>query len=138
MTITEMMVIGGGLLLGYWLVGVFLPTLFGKKSSEEPASEASEPPGQHKGRDRGYDSSDSDEAPHQQGASTPSPSPVRWFEVLEVNEGASDLQIAAAYKRKISQYHPDKVARMGIDIRRLAELKSKDINAAYDEAIRRS
>ena len=37
----------------------------------------------------------------------------------------------------LSQYHPDKVARMGIDIRRLAELRSKDINAAYDEAIRR-
>ena len=45
-------------------------------------------------------------------------------------------EIERAYKVKISQYHPDKVAQMGIEIRELAEAKSKEINAAYDYATR--
>jgi DnaJ like chaperone protein len=60
----------------------------------------------------------------------------RWFLILEVPQSASREQIERAYKIKISQYHPDKVAQMGIEIRELAEAKSKDINAAYDYAMR--
>ncbi len=61
-----------------------------------------------------------------------------WWEVLGVGPGAGDEEIAQAYKRKISEYHPDKVARMGDEIRALAERKSKEINAAYDAARRRA
>jgi hypothetical protein len=59
-----------------------------------------------------------------------------WWEVLEVPRIATRDEVARAYKRKISEYHPDKVARMGDEIRALAERRSKEINAAYDEALR--
>lgn len=60
-----------------------------------------------------------------------------WYKILGVSEDASSELIAAAYREKIRQYHPDQVARMGIEIQELAESKSKTINAAYDFALRR-
>lgn len=62
--------------------------------------------------------------------------PTRWFRILEVSQGATKEQIVAAYKQKIRQYHPDKVAQMGAEIRELAEFRSKQINAAYDYAMK--
>jgi DnaJ-domain-containing protein 1 len=38
----------------------------------------------------------------------------------------------------IGKYHPDKVARLGEDIQRLAEQRAKEINAAYDQGMRRA
>lgn len=60
-----------------------------------------------------------------------------WFDVLGISESASREQIEQAYRLRIGQYHPDKVARLGEDIQRLAETRAKEINAAYDEAMRR-
>lgn len=59
-----------------------------------------------------------------------------WYVVLDVDRSASRAQITAAYRARISQYHPDKVARMGPEIRALAEKKSAEINAAYDSALK--
>jgi DnaJ-domain-containing protein 1 len=59
-----------------------------------------------------------------------------WFRVLEVSEHASPEEVKTAYKRKISQYHPDKVAQMGEEIRALAGRKSQQINAAYELGMR--
>ena len=74
--------------------------------------------------------------PHQPGAAY-EPFGPRWATVLGVPATASKDEIVAAYKRKISEYHPDKVTRMGPEIRALADMRSKEINAAYDEALRR-
>jgi DnaJ like chaperone protein len=46
-------------------------------------------------------------------------------------------KITKAYIRKkyielIAQYHPDKVFDLGEDLKVLAEIKTKQINAAYD------
>lgn len=60
----------------------------------------------------------------------------RWFEVLGISESAGREEIEQAYRRSIGQYHPDKTARLGEDIRRLAEQRSQEINAAYDEGMR--
>ena len=59
-----------------------------------------------------------------------------WYVVLDVDRSASRAAITAAYRSRISQYHPDKVARMGPEIRALAEKKSAEINAAYEAALR--
>ena len=59
-----------------------------------------------------------------------------WFRVLEVPQTASREEIVSAYKQKISEYHPDKVAQMGEELRALAESKSKQINAAYEAAMK--
>jgi preprotein translocase subunit Sec63 len=61
---------------------------------------------------------------------------VHWFQILGVPQDANAEQIANAYKKKISEYHPDKVASMGVEIRALAEAKSKEINMAYDYAVK--
>ena len=46
--------------------------------------------------------------------------------------------IDRAYRLQISQHHPDKVATLGEDIRRLAEARTKEINAAYEVAVRQA
>ena len=57
-----------------------------------------------------------------------------WHDVLEVSEAATPDQIQAAYRRKIAQYHPDRVADLGPELRALAEKHTKEIDQAYDEA----
>jgi DnaJ-domain-containing protein 1 len=57
--------------------------------------------------------------------------PKNWYEVLEVSASANIAQIKAAYRKKIALYHPDKVAGLGSELRRLAEMRSKEINVAY-------
>jgi hypothetical protein len=41
-------------------------------------------------------------------------------------------QIRSKYINMISLYHPDKVQHLGPELRELAEMKTKEINAAYD------
>lgn len=58
-----------------------------------------------------------------------------WTRVLELPADASLDEIREAYRRLMSQYHPDKVASLGRELRELAETKSKDISVAYQEAL---
>lgn len=58
------------------------------------------------------------------------------YAVLGVAEDASMDEIDAAYRRKMSDYHPDKVANAAAEIKALAETRAREINAAY-EAIRK-
>ena len=46
------------------------------------------------------------------------------------------LEIKDAYRRQVALYHPDRVASMGIDLRSVAEARTKEINAAYTMASR--
>ncbi len=64
-----------------------------------------------------------------------SPAPT-WATVLGVSADASMDAIRRAYQQRIAEYHPDKVAALGAELRELAERKSKEINLAYDEACR--
>ena len=52
-------------------------------------------------------------------------------EVLGVEPGAPAAEIKAAYQALVRQYHPDRVADLGAELRDLAERKTKQINAAY-------
>jgi len=56
----------------------------------------------------------------------------RPHEVLGVDEDASADEIRRAYQQKMREYHPDRVANAGAELRELAERRSKEINAAYD------
>lgn len=116
--ITKILVILSGLAIGYWLVSVFLPHARPRPGDDaEAAAERDAPPGGGWGfgRDREHRA---------------------WHQVLEVDRDASHEEVVAAYKRRIAQYHPDKVATMAPEIRELAERRSAAINAAYDEAMR--
>lgn len=127
MTTTEITVILGGLLLGYWIVA----SLFKKKS----ASSANTNPG-NAGRNRAQENNAYAEEPGNVNSDEEEYIHTGWFHILDVSQGATKEQIVAAYKQKIRQYHPDKVAQMGAEIRELAESKSKQINAAYDYAMK--
>ena len=75
--------------------------------------------------------------PEQTGADSPSGRPEDEaaddpYAVLEIAPGAGQSEIRQAYRRLSAQYHPDKVAHLGEDLRRLAEKKFKSIQAAYD------
>lgn len=53
------------------------------------------------------------------------------YEVLQVAPEASPEQIRAAYQRLIRQYHPDRTAQLAPELQRIAEQRTKEINAAY-------
>ena len=54
-------------------------------------------------------------------------------EVLEVAPDASPEQIKAAWRKKIQLYHRDKVETLAPEFKELAERKSKELNAAYED-----
>ena len=54
------------------------------------------------------------------------------YRVFDLTSDASDAEIDQAYRRLISQYHPDKLAGAAPELRAQAEKKARQINAAYD------
>jgi DnaJ like chaperone protein len=121
MTAVDIVVIVAGLFFGYRLVSNYLSP---NTSREQARPDANRP---------------RTDAPRQQWEQhwePVVPNAPAWFDVLGVSETADLAQIEYAYRVKISQYHPDKMAQMGEDVRQLAEAKSKDINAAYETAVR--
>jgi DnaJ-domain-containing protein 1 len=52
--------------------------------------------------------------------------------VLQLNRPFTTDELRAAYRQRMSQYHPDKVSSLGPEFRELAESKSKEINRAFD------
>lgn len=55
------------------------------------------------------------------------------YRVFGLTREASDAEIDLAYRRLISQYHPDKYADAAPELRAQAEKKAREINAAYDQ-----
>ncbi|TKR29654.1 J domain-containing protein [Luteimonas gilva] len=60
---------------------------------------------------------------------SPSDNPYRVF---GLTDEASDAEIDQAYRRLISQYHPDRTGGLAEELRQQAEKKAREINAAYD------
>jgi len=54
------------------------------------------------------------------------------YRALGLSREASDEQVDQAYRRLMSQYHPDKVAGAAPELREQAEKRAREINAAYD------
>ena len=54
------------------------------------------------------------------------------YKVLEVSPTATDQEVRAAYRKLVLKHHPDKVAALGEDIRKAAEVKMQQINAAKE------
>ena len=52
------------------------------------------------------------------------------YEVLGIPASASADEIQAAYKARMREYHPDKVAHLGEDLQKLAHRKAQEIQRA--------
>lgn len=71
-----------------------------------------------------------------QGSTAPrAPSLEDAYAVLGVDRNASDAEVKKAYRRLMSRHHPDKLAANGLpqDMVELAEEKTREIRAAYDQ-----
>ena len=55
------------------------------------------------------------------------------YDILESTPDATDEEIKKAYRRLAIQYHPDKVAHLGEDIKKAAPEKFQALNAAYEQ-----
>ncbi len=55
------------------------------------------------------------------------------YEVLGVSTSASKGEIDTAYKARMKEYHPDKVAHLGEELQKLAHRKALEIQQAYQQ-----
>lgn len=54
------------------------------------------------------------------------------YKILEVSPDATDDEIKKAYRELAKKYHPDKVSHLGEEVKKAAEVKIVELNAAYD------
>jgi DnaJ like chaperone protein len=54
------------------------------------------------------------------------------YKVLGVSPQATDEELKKAYRRLALEHHPDRVAKLGDDVRKAAEKKFQEINAAKE------
>lgn len=55
------------------------------------------------------------------------------YEILGVPSSASGEEIRAAYKARMTEYHPDKVAHLGEELQEVAHRKAQEIQQAYQQ-----
>ncbi|MGH7787214.1 MAG: J domain-containing protein [Candidatus Binatia bacterium] len=68
-------------------------------------------------------------APRRAPAAEPAGDPYR---VLGVSRGASADELAQAYRDRMKEYHPDRVADLGPELQELAHRKTVEIQHAWD------
>ncbi|MEZ4752805.1 MAG: J domain-containing protein [Bdellovibrionota bacterium] len=54
------------------------------------------------------------------------------WQILEIPVGSSREQVKKAYRAKMQQYHPDKVAHLGPELQKMALDKTRAVQLAYD------
>jgi len=114
MTKPEYLVIALGLLAGYWMVSSFMSGSKDKSGHHDSAFISGD---------------DIDIELAKAGASD-------WSVILDISPSATVEEIRKAYKVQMSKYHPNKVAALGVELRQLADKKSKEINIAYRRAMK--
>ena len=57
--------------------------------------------------------------------------------ILGVPHGAPEDVVTRAYRDRLKEYHPDRVATLGAELQDLAHRKTLDIQRAYAELTRR-
>lgn len=120
MTSTEQLIGVFGLIVGYFAVSKLIDLVEDKSPPQFKKKDSSE----------NYSSGNEDRASVNAEESQNDP----WYVVLQVSPDASRAEAQLAYRKLMRQYHPDRVATLGTELQELAERKTKQINAAYDQA----
>ncbi len=55
------------------------------------------------------------------------------YEILRIDSSASGKEIQSAYRARMHEYHPDKVAHLGEELQKVAHRKTTEIQRAYDQ-----
>lgn len=55
------------------------------------------------------------------------------YAMLGIASQASDDELERAYRRLMSEYHPDRVASAAPELREIADRRTREINQAYDQ-----
>ena len=55
------------------------------------------------------------------------------YQILGIERNATPEEVKQAYRQLANKYHPDKVAHLGDEFKKLAEMRFKDIQKAYQE-----
>ncbi len=111
---------GLGLLDDLLLIGLL--TYFYRKQLRQHAARETRESGR---RDR--------EEPSSRAQAPASERPFDPYEVLGIAPSASREAIQVAYKARMNEYHPDKVAHLGEDLQKLAHRKALEIQQAYQQ-----
>ena len=110
---------GLGLVDDALLIGLL--THFYRKRLREHVARAGEESGPKEQRERSSGRSDGPEGtfdPH---------------ETLGIDSSASEQEIHDAYRARMQEYHPDKVAHLGEELQKVAHRKSIEIQRAYEQ-----
>jgi len=69
----------------------------------------------------------------------PSPlsSPKNPYAILGLMPGATEKEIIKAYRQKMTEYHPDKVAHLGEGLNKVAHEKTLEIQNAYEALMKK-
>lgn len=97
-----------------------------QQKKEEPKAKKEEPKKEQPKQEQKKQEPPKRPAPEQ------APSPESVFDIRP-GEKFTHEQLKAKHRELIKQSHPDKVASMGPDFKKLAEKKTKEINEAYDK-----
>jgi DnaJ-class molecular chaperone len=55
------------------------------------------------------------------------------YQILGIDSSASGEEIQAAYRTRMHEYHPDKVAHLGEELQKVAHRKAVEIQQAYEQ-----
>jgi DnaJ like chaperone protein len=68
------------------------------------------------------------------GSRSPQPGPLRVdaYAVLGIERSANEREIKRAYRKLMSQHHPDKLGDVPDELKQRAEDRAREINAAYE------
>lgn len=117
MSPSEMAAVIGGLLVGYFFVRSYIEKRREPLSRDFDNAKRTDDRTQHREHDERHDhNADSLE---------------ECFSILGVTSGASSEELKGAYKRKMNEYHPDKVAHLGDKLKIVADVEAKRITTAY-------